>query len=460
MTITGGSTIDFTPIIPPGGTDNQELTFDETTKMLEIEDGNSVDLSSLSSGSTVGSLWNEDTNGVSRLTGQVGIGHQSGGDAKLFVQNGLPDIRNGISSSVFNNGYKAAISASAEARGSDPNNTFGVRSSARAESTGSAWAYRGDIGGAGTGRKYGLDLIFYDGTGGEKYGVFSKGEDKNYFSGDLGVGTENPTSKLDVDGSIRSRGLSGSGQRNVVADAEGNLVIGTISGGSSLWSESGDDINFEGGKVGIGTTNPVNSLQIVSDDNSPARFQSTSDQSWVSFYNSSGYVGYAGVFTNGQDMDFGTGLFNGTSKVHLTTGAIPKLTVVPNGNVGIGTTAPSVKLDVAGDVKTSGEVHGPATGNANMIPVAYGKVAADGVIEEGSGNFTISKTGNYYFIVIDGYSVSDAGECSMVATRRAELGFITVGFGSSGGSGALFARTYNISGTASDSPFSFIIYRQ
>jgi len=415
----------------------------------------------IGSSSTSSSLWNEDDNGISRTSGQVGIGHQAGGDAKLFVQNALPDIRNGIRASVFNNGYKAAISASAEARGEDTNNTFGIRSSARAESSGTAWAYRGDIGGAGTGRKYGLDLIFFDGTAGEKYGVFSKGEDKNYFSGNLGIGIENPTAKLDVDGEIRLRTLSGTGQRNVMADADGNLVIGSSGGGSSLWTESGDDINFVGGKVGIGIENPVNSLHIVSDDFNPVRFESSSDDSWVSFYNSTGYVGYSGVFTGDTDMDFGTGLLNDTGKVHLTTNATPKLTVATNGDVGIGTTNPTAKLEVTGDIKTSGEINRPSTGNANMIPIAYGSIDRDGRIFVGTENFTVEQeaVGTYrIFITGEDY---DFRNYIVSITRNSSTipGFIGSNSASTLSQGYLAIRSYDLTGNLQSIPFTFVVYK-
>lgn len=43
--------------------------------------------------------------------------------------------------------------------------------------------------------------------------------------GDVGIGTQIPTETLDVDGGVRVRNLGGSGERNVVADANGNLKI-------------------------------------------------------------------------------------------------------------------------------------------------------------------------------------------------------------------------------------------
>jgi len=42
--------------------------------------------------------------------------------------------------------------------------------------------------------------------------------------GEVGIGSIFPEETLDVDGTIRSRDLAGTGQRNVVADADGNLI--------------------------------------------------------------------------------------------------------------------------------------------------------------------------------------------------------------------------------------------
>jgi hypothetical protein len=59
-----------------------------------------------------------------------------------------------------------------------------------------------------------------------------------------------------------------------------------------------------------------------------------------------GYIGsYAG---NNADVDFGTATSNATGKLHLTINAVPKMTISTTGNVGVGTLAPTAKLDIAG----------------------------------------------------------------------------------------------------------------
>ena len=62
-----------------------------------------------------------------------------------------------------------------------------------------------------------------------------------------------------------------------------------------------------------------------------------------------GYMGsYAGA---AEDVDFGTASGNTIGKLHLTIQSIPKMTLDNAGNVGIGTTAPGYKLDVAGRMR-------------------------------------------------------------------------------------------------------------
>ncbi|MDO1499478.1 hypothetical protein Q2T40_04590 [Winogradskyella maritima] len=48
----------------------------------------------------------------------------------------------------------------------------------------------------------------------------------------------------------------------MVADADGNLMIGSSGGGSSLWEENESDIYFDSGDVGVGTGSPLTKLHV------------------------------------------------------------------------------------------------------------------------------------------------------------------------------------------------------
>lgn len=340
----------------------------------------------------------------------------------------------------------------------------------------------------------------------------------------VGIGTITPSTELEVMGTIRSSDLTGTGERNVVADASGNLTIGS-SGGSSLWTENVSDIYYNAGNVGIGTNTPeaaldvhgdfrVNSsagtffigypgdnngwdfgtlfggedlqiwsksstdrvkrlhfsqsgnvgigdaipqtkFHISSDVQESMRVESTSAQNYITFFNSNGYRGYAGNWTGSDDMDFGTGAGNTVGKVHLTTNALPKLTVAANGDVGIGTTAPTAKLDVQGSVSLTGELNRPSTGTANMVPIAYGTIRDNGSIYTGSGNFTVvrTSTGKYHITI--------SGETYRFFDYAAVVSLITgPGFIDHGSvSNTLAVDIYDTSGTPTDGIFTFVVYK-
>jgi len=379
LTITEGSTIDLAPIVPPGGTDNQELSFNIATKVLEIEDGNSVDLSSLSGGAG-SSLWSENAGNIYYNSGKVGIGTSTpqtslsietdgsnwnltdtegdfrigdathrlkmststggagagnariraqGGSNRLLLGSGTDDVLTVLDQQVGIGTLDPTAPLDVAGKNNwNPNTT-------EADLRIGYETYRLKVGVALDGAGAGDTRIRTE--GGTNRMMLGGGANDVLIITDtnVGVGTITPGASLDVQGDIRSSDLAGSGQRNVMADADGNLVIGAGSGGGSLWSENGGNINYSSGNVGIGTESPSSPMEIVSANDSPILLESTraDGNGWIRFNNDTGRVGYTGMFNGTRDMELGTSGSNPTGNVHLTIGGSPKLTVASNGNI-------------------------------------------------------------------------------------------------------------------------------
>ena len=111
-------------------------------------------------------------------------------------------------------------------------------------------------------------------SGGQtNWGIYLTGETKNYFSGNVGIGTTGPQAKLDVEGSVYigngnvGVGSSAPSQKiDVLGTVKATAFIGDGSGltglSSSQWITNGTNIYYNTGNVGIGTTNPVDMFAI------------------------------------------------------------------------------------------------------------------------------------------------------------------------------------------------------
>lgn len=73
--------------------------------------------------------------------------------------------------------------------------------------------------------------------------------------GDMGIGTADPTEKLDVNGNIFASGTICDGQGNCLGGASQNIT-------SSQWSNVTGGINYAEGNVGVGTDSPSEKLDV------------------------------------------------------------------------------------------------------------------------------------------------------------------------------------------------------
>ena len=122
-----------------------------------------------------------------------------------------------------------------------------------------------------------------------------------------------------------------------------------VEAASCLWSQSGSNIHYTSGKVGIGTTNPAHELEVTGTSYPTIFIKSTDTQGGQLWFKS--LSGQYSLYLAGGDLRF----WNGSDRVTLES----------NGNVGIGVTSPTTALDVSGVITATG-------GTSSNWNTAYG----------------------------------------------------------------------------------------
>ncbi len=143
------------------------------------------------------------------------------------------------------------------------------------------------------------------------------------------------------------------------------LLFGGPGTKTSLWAGANRSVTLAtDGNIGIGTEEPISKLHILSGAKDPVpRLETAPGNSgffaagW-DFYPEGKGKGYVGV--PDSRAGFGAGemmLLGGTdTKTSLWAGYNRGLTVTPSGNVGIGTADPRARLEVNGNILTTGDI--------------------------------------------------------------------------------------------------------
>lgn len=208
----------------------------------------------------------------------------------------------------------------------------------------------------------------------------------NVAGGNVGIGTSAPTSRLDVAGSFEADSfrLNGNGAaagRVLTTDASGNGTWQALPPGTQ-WTTNGANIGYTAGNVGIGTTTP----------NASFRLQTTGGSG----------VWRGAIAATGTTNSVVAGELSGVATVgghNAALSAWADLSVNPaGGNVGVGTTTPVSKLDVAGTVTADalsiiGTSYTPATIESSNVAGTWLNLRNSSVggkfwqlISTGSGN--------------------------------------------------------------------------
>jgi hypothetical protein len=189
--------------------------------------------------------------------------------------------------------------------------------------------------------------------------------------GNVGIGTTAPTATLDVASfgaigfNLRGGTADGSTTLLNLFDSLGRPLVQSDTSGTFRLSNAGNERLriTPAGNVGIGTTAPGATLDVVS--SAPIALQ-------LKGSSADGSTALLNLFdSNGQPLvqSDTAGLFrfsnSGTERVRIT----------PAGSLGIGTTSPAEKLDVAGNVRANTLISTVATGTAPLTVSSTTQVA-------------------------------------------------------------------------------------
>ena len=198
------------------------------------------------------------------------------------------------------------------------------------------------------------------GTGANRFNFYASGNAKNYFEGRVGIGTDDPQTKLEVDGDVTANNFIGDGSGLI------NIPGNTLQQVTDAGNATTNGATFLG-NVGIGTTNPAYSLDIIG----PIRIKNDAQPKLLLNSTEASKL---------YSMRIGSA---GQLYIRDETDSADRITVMTDGNVGIGTTKPLTKLDVAGTARFGVLYAGTAQNTAGETKIAL-------INNDGGGNASLA----------------------------------------------------------------------
>jgi hypothetical protein len=276
----------------------------------------------------------------------------------------------------------------------------------------------------------------------------------------VGIGTTSPNASAKLDISSTTQGLliprmNGVQRLSIASPADGLMVYDNTSdrlyqyqagawksfNNNDYWTNNGTDLYNTTHNVGIGNSGPTEKLHVTGNIRVTGDLLSTGE---MTMNNATGTLQIQNAGVNKVYVQLsGNNLRMGTNSGNTTGNMVIRM----NGN-------DRITINPSGDIDLDGKITTPNTGTVNMLPLCFGQINANGTIQSGSGNFTVTKPG------VGSYQINCAGitnNAVILAMAQSTLRIATGTYSSP--DVALIVTFFFSSGSGSDIDFYFIIYK-
>jgi len=198
----------------------------------------------------------------------------------------------------------------------------------------------------------------------------------NLNQGKVGIGTATPTYTLDFGNTVgRTLAVFDNGASNLYGISMNGAGTGANPFREQFFSNGNEAMDItSSGSVGIGTTTPTGQLYLYGNGGGTNNESETIANS--GFGTSSLQLAEGGVVTGqvyttaGGDFNIASGVTGGTGNTYFFSNGSTKMSILNNGNVGIGTTSPTNRLEVNGNSYLAGNL--TTTGTETLTALGSG----------------------------------------------------------------------------------------